>query len=212
MNIICKFRKDANLKYFYNGPKKGGPGRPRKYDYKINVKSIDKRRFKLAHQDEEVKIYQTICWSVNLKRKINLAYVEFLKEGESTERYALFFSTDLELSGLLIYKYYKARFQIEFLFRDAKQFTGLTQCQSRNENKLYYHFNMSLTSVNIAKATHFLNIEKEQRKSFSLADIKTCYFNELMLNLFLSNLDIDPELIENKQAIERLLNFGKIAA
>ncbi len=116
-----------------------------------------------------------------------------MKEGESTERYSIYFSTDLELSGLLIYKYYKARFQIEFLFRDAKQFTGLTQCQSRNENKLHYHFNLSLTSVNIAKATHYLNIEKKQRKSFSLADIKTRYFNELMLNLFLSNFDIDRE-------------------
>ena len=212
LNIICKFRKDANLKYLYNGLQKIGRGRPRKYDCKINVKNIDKRRFKLRHQDEEVKIYQIVCWSVNLKRKINLAYVEFLNEGESTQRYALFFSTDLELGGLLIYKYYKARFQIEFLFRDAKQFTGLTQCQSRNEHKLYYHFNMSLTSVNIAKATHLLNIEKEQRKSFSLADIKTCYFNELMLNLFLSNLDIDPELIKNKKAINRILEFGKIAA
>jgi hypothetical protein len=211
LNIICKFRKDANLKYLYNGTKKKGRGRPKKYDCKINVKKIDKRRFKLIHQDKEVKIYQLNCWSVNLKREINLAYVEFLKEGESTECYALYFSTDLELEGLLIYKYYKARFQIEFLFRDAKQFTGLTQCQSRNENKLYYHFNMSLTSVNIAKATHLLNIEKEQRKSFSLSDVKTCYFNELMLNLFLSNLDLDPELVKNKPAIKKLLNFGKIA-
>ncbi|MFT7606740.1 MAG: IS4 transposase [Saprospiraceae bacterium] len=107
-----------------------------------------KRRFKLVHQDEEVKVYQTICWSIGLKRKINLAYVEFLKAGESTERYALYFSTDLDLDGYLIYKYYKARFQIEFLFRDAKQFTGLTHCQSRDENKLYYHFNTSLSSVN----------------------------------------------------------------
>jgi len=212
LDVICKFRKDANLKYLYNGLKKSGRGRPKKYGCKVDVKNIDKRRFKLLHQDEEVKVYQLICWSVNLKRKINLAYVEFLNEGESTERYALYFSTDLELNGLLIYKYYKARFQIEFLFRDAKQFTGLTQCQSRNENKLYYHFNMSLTSVNIGKATHSLNIEKEQRKSFSLADIKTCYFNELMLNLFLSNLDIDPELPKNKQAIKKLLGFGKIAA
>ncbi len=212
LDIICKLRKDANLKYFYNGTKKSGRGRPKKYDSKIDVKNIDKRRFKLIHQDEEVKLYQINCWSVNLKREINLAYVEFLKEGESTERYALYFSTDLELDGFLIYKYYKARFQIEFLFRDAKQFTGLTQCQSRNENKLYYHFNMSLTSVNIAKATHLLNIEKEQRQSFSLADIKTCYFNELMLNLFLSNLDIDPELAKNKSAIKKLLEFGKIAA
>ena len=212
LEIICKFRKDADLKYLYKGPKKKVKGRPKKYAGKIDVANIDKRRFKLIHEDDEVKVYQIICWSVRLKRKVNLAYVEFLKEGESTERYAIYFSTDLTLDGFLIYKYYKARFQIEFLFRDAKQFTGLTHCQSRNEDKLYYHFNISLTSVNIAKATHYLNIEKEHRKSFSLADVKTCYFNELMLNLFLSNFDIDPELVKNKPGFEKLLNYGKIAA
>lgn len=212
LEIICKLRKDANLKYLYKGLQKSGRGRPKKYDGKIKINNIDKRRFKKIHEDDDAKIYQIICWSVNLKRKINLVYVEFLKEGESTERYALYFSTDLELNGLLVYKYYKARFQIEFLFRDAKQFTGLTQCQSRSENKLYYHFNLSLTSVNIAKATHFLNVEKEQRKSFSLADVKTCYFNELMLNLFLSNLDINPELVKNNPAICKILNYGKIAS
>ncbi|MFT5166611.1 MAG: hypothetical protein ACI8P3_001843, partial [Saprospiraceae bacterium] len=35
---------------------------------------------------------------------------------------------------------------------------------------------------------------------------------ELMLNLFLFNLEIDPELIKNKAMIEKLLNYGKIAA
>ena len=31
---------------------------------------------------------------------------------------------------------YKARFQIEFVFRDAKQYTGLMDCQSRKQ-KIY---------------------------------------------------------------------------
>jgi len=34
------------------------------------------------------------------------------------------------LDAMTLIKYYKARFQIEFLFRDAKQYTGLTHCQS----------------------------------------------------------------------------------
>jgi hypothetical protein len=164
LEIICKLRKDANLKYLYNEVQKGGWGRPTKYDGKIKTTKIDKRRFKLVHQDEEVKVYQTICWSVGLKRKINLAYVEFLKAGESTERYALYFSTNLDLDGYLIYKYYKARFQIEFLFRDAKQFTGLTHCQSRDENKLYYHFNTSLSSVN----TTWISKKNTERDFLSL--------------------------------------------
>jgi len=69
---------------------------------------------------------------------------------------------------------------------------------------------MALTSVRLAKAAHYL--EKEKDQLFSLADIKTSYSNELMLNLFLSNFEIDPELKKNKQAIDTILDFGKIAA
>ena len=58
---------------------------------------------------------------------------------------AFLFSTDLELDTLKIYQYYVARFQIEFIFRDAKGFTGLEDCQSRDSRSLHYHFNASLT-------------------------------------------------------------------
>jgi hypothetical protein len=210
LDIICKLRQDANLKYLYKGPKRKGRGRPKKHDGKVDTKSIDKRRFKEIFIDETVILFQAIVWSVSLKRNINVVYAEFLDEGQPTKRYAFFFSTDLELDGISIYKFYKARFQIEFLFRDAKQYTGLTHCQARSENKLHFHFNMALTTVGLAKAAHYL--DKEEDVSFSLADIKTSYFNELMLNLFLSNFQIDTELNKNKDAINKILEFGKIAA
>ncbi len=210
LEIICKLRQDANLKYLYKGPKRKGKGRPKKHDGKVDTKSIDKRRFKEIFRDETVILFQAIVWSVSLKRNINVVYAEFLDDGKPTKRYALLFSTDLELDGISIYKFYKGRFQIEFLFRDAKQFTGLTHCQARSENKLYFHFNIALTTTGLAKAAHYL--EKEKDKSFSLADIKTSYFNELMLDLFLSNFQIDTELKKNKQAIKSILEFGKIAA
>jgi hypothetical protein len=212
LELICKLRKDANLKYLYLGPRKKGKGRPRKFAGKIKCDNIDKRRFKRVHQDQEVIIYQAVVWSVCLKRKINLAYTEFVDEGQPTNRYALIYSTDLELDGHSIYRFYKARFQIEFLFRDAKQFTGLSECQSRSEKKLHFHFNTALTAVGVAKAAHYLDQEKEDRKSFSMADIKTSYFNELMLNLFLSNFQIDPNLKKNKSICLKLLNYGKIAS
>lgn len=212
LELICKLRKDANLKYLYKGPKKKGRGRPKTYDGKVNLKKIDKRRFKTVYQDQQLILYQIVAWSVCLKRKVNIVYAEFLDQGKPTGRYALFFSTDLELDGHTIYRYYKARFQIEFLFRDAKQHTGLTHCQARSENKLYFHFNTALTAVGVAKAAHYLKNRKAIDKPFSLADVKTSYFNELMLNLFFSNFHIQPKLIENKSKLDKLLNFGLIAA
>lgn len=217
LEIISKFRKDARLKYLYTGEKKKGRGRPRKYDGDVKLDNSDdphfKKHFSKCYEDEDVLIHQAVVWSVSLERKVKLAYVRFKNDqGQLTNRFALYFCTDLTLDGYWIYRYYKARFQIEFLFRDAKQHTGLTHCQARSEHKLYFHFNASLTAVSVAKAAHFLKQHPEQRKSFSMADIKTSYFNELMMNLFFSNFQINPDLIKNKTIVRKLLNFGIIAA
>ena len=67
------------------------------------------------------------------------------------DSYKIFFSTDVDMSAKDIINTYRSRFQIEFTFRDAKQFTGLTDCQSRNKNALQNAFNFSLTAINVAK-------------------------------------------------------------
>lgn len=41
---------------------------------------------------------------------------------------------------------------MEFNYRDAKQFTGLTHCQARSSNKLDFAYNASFAAVNVAKA------------------------------------------------------------
>src|SRR5690554_2787343 len=102
-------------------------------------------------------------------------------------------TTDLELSADKILQYYQTRFQIEFLYRDGKQHTGLNDSQARSKNKLNFHFNMSLTVINIAKVTHWLPIPKDQRNSFSMADVKTQYYNKLLMKRFLTSA-IENEL------------------
>ena len=64
----------------------------------------------------------------------------------------VYFSSDTQMKTLDVLDYYQTRFQVKFCFRDAKQFTGLTDCQSRDLNKLHIHLNASLTNVNLAKA------------------------------------------------------------
>jgi IS4 transposase len=63
--------------------------------------------------------------------------------------------------------YYRSRFQIEFLYRDAKQHCGLTDCQARSKNKLDFHFNAALTTVNLAKM-HWLATKKSDSEPFSM--------------------------------------------
>ena len=64
---------------------------------------------------------------------------------------AMLFSTDTQLNPMQIVAYYKARFQIEFLFRDAKQHVGLADCQSRKKESINTHINASLTALNLIK-------------------------------------------------------------
>ena len=68
-----------------------------------------------------------------------------------TKQYALLASTDINQCPQQIVAYYQLRFQIEFIFRDAKQFTGLNHCQARDDDKLDFHFNLSLAAVNVSR-------------------------------------------------------------
>ncbi|MBI5218510.1 MAG: transposase [Bacteroidia bacterium] len=212
LEIISKLRNDANLSYVYKGQPTGRQGRPKVLDGKIKMTQVDKRKIRYCYQDDESVVYEGIVYNKTLKRKIKIAYVEKLKRVQSKEKYAVLFSTDLELSGQQIYLYYKSRFQIEFLYRDAKQFTGLTHCQAQGANKLYFHFNMSLSAVSLAKVIHYLKIPKEKRGAFSMSDIKTMYLNKIVADRIISNLKIDLTCKKNRRAYLNSLWFGKIAS
>lgn len=210
IHIISKMRDDANLIYLYHGEQKQSSGRPKEYDGKADVKNIDKRRIRFVCEDEDYKVYSGIVWSPGLKRNIKIAYVEFWKNKKYTGRYAILFSTDLDLEASLIYHYYKSRFQIEFLFRDAKQFCGLTHCQGRSENKLYFHFNASLSTVSLAKAVYYLPIEKQKRGAFSMNDIKNLNANKIIADRIFSNLDLDLSCKKIKAIYRDALSLGSI--
>ena len=148
-HLITKLRTDANLKYLHNQPrKKGQRGASRKYDGKVDFKDLSK--WELIGPDEKyphLTIYTQKLFAVNLDRVLRVVLLLNTK----TNKYVLLACTDTELDARLITKYYQLRFQIEFIFRDAKQFMGLNDCQARDENKLDYHFNASFSAVNIAR-------------------------------------------------------------
>ena len=127
-------------------------------------------------------------------------------------RTKLYFCTDLNLPAWYIVKYYQNRFQIEFLYRDANQFTGLEQCQARDKEKLHFHFNTALTTVSVMKALHYLNIPKEERKSFSMASLKVLYHNELLLSMFFETFGINPKQHINNPKLNQIRNFGVLNA
>ena len=209
LHFISRLRDDANLRYIYKGEQTGNKGRPKQYDGKVNPDKLDMNHFQKCFSNEEITIYSAIVYSIAFKRNINLAVTVFFKDGKEVCR-KLYFSTDLDMDAVKIVRFYRSRFQIEFLYRDAKQHCGLTSCQARSENKLNFHFNAALTAVNLAKID-WIN-KNQQQNPFSMANYKTMLFNELLLNRFMSKFAINPNTEKNKKIIEELIQWGNIAA
>ena len=211
MHLISRLRDDADLRYICIEPSTGKKGRPRKYTGKIDIKNIDTEYFSLIEQNEESTIYSAIVYSKALKRNIRLVYVKYIKlKGKQSIK--LYFSTDIELNPLDILLFYQSRFQIEFLYRDSKQFTGLCDSQARSINKLHFHFNASLTAINIAKVENWLSIDKNIRSQFSMSDIKTMNHNALLLQRFFDVFGINQYSAKNRKYFNELIFYGTIAA
>ena len=210
MEMIGRLRDDANLKYLYNGSEKKGRGRPRKYAGKISIKNIDKRRFKLVRDAAECRIYWAKVYSVGLGRQISLAYVEYLDADKVITK--LYFSTNEHRSAEQILRYYRARYQMEYIFRDAKQHTGLEHCQARSKNKLHFHFNASLSAVSVAKGIARKGCQKDMAIPISVSDIKMELQNRNMIQSIFSIYGFDHKLIKINSGYKKLLFVGKIAA
>jgi len=210
--VVSKLREDARMTYIIEPVKTGKRGRTKTVGDKVDTKNLDLNHFtEIKTDNENEKAFTAIVKSTALKRNIRVVIVQ-KTTNKKTVSIEIYFSNDTKMSADEIIKIYRTRFQIEFLYRDAKQHTGLTNCQARGKEKLHFHFNMSLTAVSVARAVHWFSIEKEKRKEFSLTDIKTMNYNALLLNRFLCTFAVNPNLLKNNQKVKELIVFGTIAA
>ena len=210
MHFISRLRDDSVLKYRFTGEPTGKKGAPKKFSGLVDVNNFDPNQFSLDLSNEDITVYSAVVYSKAFKMDIKLAIAIFYKNGTETAR-KMYFSTDLKQDGEKIVSYYQARFQIEFLYRDAKQHTGLTNCQARGKNKLDFHFNAALTAVNLAKHD-WLTTRENKDKPFSMSDYKTQYNNTLMLERFMCMFAINPNTPKNQKIFKELLIYGRIAA
>jgi hypothetical protein len=205
LHQIGKLRADANLRYLYAGPKRLGPGRPKTYDGKVNW--ADLSRFdQLDIQDDHILLYHQVLNHVHFKSNLRVVLVVDTQHN----RRAVLFSTDVELDALSLYRYYKARFQIEFLFRDGKQFAGLTDCQARSQTKLDFHFNASLSAVTLAKL-EARQFTVDSQQSFSMASLKRRNFNRHLIDRINDHLANGQSLDKSSPDYEALCNYGVIS-
>lgn len=209
--LISRLQKNSFLRYSYSGEQKKQRGPKKKFGEKVDLKKLSMEHFTLMEGSEDERIYEGVVHVRHLKMWCKVVVVQTLEDKEVV-RTKVYFSTDITMEGIKVYEYYRLRFQIEFLFRDAKCFLGLEQCQSRKTEALNFHYNACFATLNIAKAVHWLDVPKEDRKAFSMADIKTKYSNQFLLDKIITAYGKDPLVEINNPIIKEIYLLGTIAA
>lgn len=215
VEVISCLRSNAVVFYAPARPPSPKRGRPRKKGARIDWKSPDETRLPIVFEDGEKRVRAGLVYVKALKRMVNLAAVEFLRPDGVLIARKLLFSTDLKTDPASIERHFKGRFQIEFLFRDAKQFTGLAHCQSTNQTKIENHINLSLTSVSVANLAHHLGQDAECKTPFSMRQITDYYRTSYLIDRFSEALGLNPIQTKNNPAIKKLLfpsQFDRLAA
>ncbi len=208
LNVISKLRKDARLHHLYTGPQKSRGRKRIMEEHKIDAEDY-KDPVTLEIGNGCAKLSSGIAYSPSLKRKIKVVLVE-KKMGNKVGR-ATLFSTNIEQNALQIYQFYVARFQIEFIFRDAKGFTGLTDCQSRDPRRLHYRFNASLTALNFAKLQdHESQKAKASQHPFSMTNLAREYHVEIDVDRFISMFGLDQKLIKLHPSYGNMRSFANV--
>ena len=150
--LISKLRINTAL-YFPSTLPSAGRGRPRLYGQRFNPQQID-AKYRVSTQTQgniTTEVYQ-VSKLRHKKFPGPLNVVCILKTHLLTEKksHVLLFSSDLALEAEKMIDYYRLRFQIEFNFRDAKQYWGLEDFMNVNKTPVNNAANLSMFMVNVS--------------------------------------------------------------
>jgi len=209
LTLVSKLRRDSDLRHVFNGEQKPR-GRKRIYGEKVNFDELSKFE-EIAGSElglaDNITAYTGVVITMINKQKIR---VVILRDGDKNR--VVLFSTDTNMPASDILKFYRARFQIEFCFRDAKQHTGLEHCQSRKAKSIEFHLNASMSALNLLKVEDRLACEHNDPKVISIAQYKRRNYNEKMIDLINHNLAPDPSCQKMAGLFKEIRSFGAIAA
>ena len=148
-DIISRLRDNICLRYVHQADpdEPVRRGAKKKVDGKVDLSNPDMTVFRVFSLKGEKGRFLTATVNCRaLKRNVVVA-IYYPEHGEPK----IYFSTDLSLSGEQVVEFYRLRFQIEFCIRDAKQYTGLGDSQSRKSRALDFAVNLSFAALNMAK-------------------------------------------------------------
>lgn len=220
-HLISRFRDDINLRYKYMGERKTGRGAPRKYDGKVDLDALRDDVFKTGivrmTDGTEVTLRSAVVNAKALGMDVLVVVATFHDPDKKRQVRKVFFSTDTTMRARDVFDLYRARFQEEFLFREAKGYTGLQHCQARSKEKLDFAFNASLSAVNMARELA-VELERQTGKRLSVAALKVMLHNAaLYVRIrFIKGSATDPTPNDNSNVLhdipKEILMFGVASA
>jgi putative transposase len=209
LHLISKLRYDAALYFPYEGPQKKR-GANKKYGDKLNYDHIPAQYLKETSLVDGIQtnIYQMKMWHKLFPYLLNIVIIVKINLKTQARAHVVLFSSDLELAYDKLIDYYRLRFQIEFNFRDAKQFWGLEDFMNVNQTPVYNAANLAMFMVNVSQA--LIQYFRPTCPTFSVNDLKAHFRGRKYVSETLKLLPQMPEPIFIDQIFANIAQIGRV--
>ena len=209
LHLISKLRYNSALYLPYDGPY-SGRGPRRKYGQKLDYRNIPSEHLKATSIDKDIKtqIYQMSLWHKKFADLLNIVVIVKTNLKTNKTAHVVLFSSDLELGYEHMIDYYRLRFQLEFNFRDAKQYWGLEDFMSVKERPVYNSANLAMFMVNMSHA--LIRPMRDQWPAFSVNDLKAWFRGRKYATEMLKLLPESPGSIFIDQVVAQMAELGRV--
>ena len=211
LHLISKLRCDAALYFPYAGPY-AGRGPRRKYGRKVDYANMPEQYLKETTVDGhiETRLYQAQLLHKEFVHPLNVVIIVKTNLRTQAQAHVLLFSSDLTLAYASLVDYYGLRFQIEFNFRDAKQYWGLEDFMNVTPTGVTNAANLSLFMVNVA---YRLRTDIHQHApDYSVLDLKADCRGYKYVEETIKMLPEKPEPVLFAKILNQVAGLGRIHA
>jgi len=209
LHLISKLRCDAALYLAFEG-EHPGPGRKPKYGVKVDVHHMDAKYLQATSIKDHLRtdIYQGQFYNKEFTFALNGVVIVKTNLQTHTQAHVILFSTDLAQAFATIIKFYSLRFQIEFNFRDAKQYWGLEDFMNVKETAVTNAANLAFFMVNFSFA--LLQPFRQQNPDYSILDLKSHYRGYRYASETIKMLLKKPDAILLADIFQQIARLGAI--
>jgi hypothetical protein len=209
LHLISKLRYNSALYFPYDGPY-SGRGPRRKYGQKLDYQNIPSEYLQSTSIDKEIKtqIYQMSLWHKKFADMLNIVVIVKTHLKTHKTAHVVLFSSDVRLGYEQLIDYYRLRFQLEFNFRDAKQYWGLEDFMSVKERPVYNSANLAMFMVNVSHT--LIRAMRDQWPAFSVNDLKAWFRGQKYVVETLKLLPDPPDSIFIDQVVTQMAALGRV--